>query len=160
HCLHAPRFNRKSSLLQCLFGENGLSLVFKQRTVHHVNIHVSLFGMTKCVRQSTDDFKTELLPQTKRGFVTRYNEIELHRAKTEDRVHMCRPLQPLHEKFSRSHRYRSQLPCESSSPPNRSQRKVVTKRKPRGESGKFLLCTPWTVGRSREILYRSPHIIE
>src|SRR5204862_7254189 len=55
HCLHAPRFNRKSSLLQCLFGENGLSLVFKQRTVHHVNIHVSLFGMTKCVRQSTDD---------------------------------------------------------------------------------------------------------
>src|SRR4029453_16033695 len=39
--------------------------------------------MTKCARQSTNDFETELLPQTNRGFVSRNNEIELHRAKTE-----------------------------------------------------------------------------
>src|SRR5882762_3428069 len=83
HCLHPPRFNRKSSLLQCLFGETGLSVVFKQRAVHYVNIDIILFRVPKRTRQSADDFKTELLPQTNRGFVSRYNEIELHRAKTE-----------------------------------------------------------------------------
>jgi hypothetical protein len=49
HCLHPPRFSRKSSLLQCLFRDNRLSLVFKQRAVHHVDIDITLFRMSKRV---------------------------------------------------------------------------------------------------------------
>src|SRR4029077_11439610 len=60
-----------------------LSVVFKQRAVHHVNIDIILFRVPKRTRQSADDFETELLPKTKCGFVSRNNEIELHRPKTE-----------------------------------------------------------------------------
>src|ERR1700756_4683626 len=46
-------------------------------------------------------------------------------------------------------------------PIERYQKKhrLFAQRKPRADSSKFLLCTPWTIGRSGKILYRSPHII-
>jgi hypothetical protein len=50
HCLHPRRFSRKSSLLQSLFGDDGLSLVFRQGAVQHVNIDITLFRMSKCAR--------------------------------------------------------------------------------------------------------------
>lgn len=83
HRLHQRRFNRKSSLLQCLFGEKGLSVGFTQRAVHHINIDMTLFRVPKRTRQSANDLETELLPQTDRRFVGRNNKIELHRPKTE-----------------------------------------------------------------------------
>jgi len=39
--------------------------------------------MSKCARQSADDLKTELPPQTDRRFVRGDNKVELHRAKAE-----------------------------------------------------------------------------
>ncbi len=81
-CIHLGSTG-KSSLLQCLFGEKGLSVVFKQRAVHHVNIDITLFRVSKRTRQSADDFETELLPKTNCRFVCRDNEIKLHRAETE-----------------------------------------------------------------------------
>jgi hypothetical protein len=47
HCLHPTSFSRKSSLLQRLFGQKDLSLVFKKRAVHHVNVDIILFRMSK-----------------------------------------------------------------------------------------------------------------
>src|SRR5438270_436276 len=54
-----------------------------QSSKHYVNIDISFFWMSKCARQSADDFKTKIFPQTNRRLVSRNNEIELHRTKTE-----------------------------------------------------------------------------
>jgi hypothetical protein len=70
-----------SGLLACT--QIRLSASRQQRAVHNINIHVSVFGMTKGTWQSANDLEPELLPQTDRRFVGRDNKIELHRPKTE-----------------------------------------------------------------------------
>ena len=55
-CIHLGSTG-KSSLLQCLFGEKRLSVVFKQRAVHHVSIDITPFRVPKRTWQSADDLE-------------------------------------------------------------------------------------------------------
>ena len=57
HRLHPPRFNRKIISFAMFVWRKGLSRVSKQRAVHHVNIDITLFRVSKCARQSADDLE-------------------------------------------------------------------------------------------------------
>src|SRR4030095_1521519 len=81
------------------------------------------------------------------------------RARLRDQTRRCPQARQHHEKYSRSHRDLHQSLHKFSSSSLLLQRGLVTKREPRTESSKFLLCAPGAVRGSTKILNRLPHII-